>query len=141
MSQRCGMLGIPRSEQDQIGKGPARPYLPGRLLEGAGNRAPRGMTIDALRALQNPAYRPALVGKTPSQSRKMVAAASFVLGRDRRASEQQGGGAADQQGRHDVVGHFGMPAKEALEERAGESPDRRARAACQRQEERAGKQR
>ncbi len=65
MPQRCGMLGIPRSEQDQIGKGPARPYLPGRLLEGAGNRASRGMTIDALSALQNPAYRPALVGKTP----------------------------------------------------------------------------
>ncbi len=65
MPQRCGMLGIPRSEQDQIGKGPARPYLPGRLLEGAGNRTPRGMTIGAPGASQNPAYRPAPVGKTP----------------------------------------------------------------------------
>jgi len=51
---------MPRPEQDQIGKRPrpARPMLPGRLLEAAGNRRPRGMTAAraARSGRQNPAY-------------------------------------------------------------------------------------
>ena len=64
-SWRHGGQGKPHAEQDQIGGRlrPARPKLPGRLLDLAGNRGARGMiaavSANRPKRRQNPAYRPA----------------------------------------------------------------------------------
>ena len=78
-----GWLGKPHREQDQIRgqgwSGPLRP--PGRSLDRPGNRPAREMTVAALAAAQNPAYRPAceLLPFHPAQSRSAPIPVSLQL--------------------------------------------------------------